>query len=150
MALQVHPTIPIDLTPEQAFEYDNGILHALLSEAPTITIQYWIMTRSIIPTFMQDQREAGYNILYFNPFLTKAAWTRLYPDQPFTNTISARLADMDSLTISSLSFSVSTLPTPVTPSKRDYTSNDPANPMAALITLMNQMLQKNAMMMPPL
>ena len=31
MALRAHPTITIDLTPEQAFQSDTGILHASLS-----------------------------------------------------------------------------------------------------------------------
>ena len=42
VALQFHPTILRDLTPNQAFEPDTGILHASLSDAPTITFQYWI------------------------------------------------------------------------------------------------------------
>ena len=73
MELQVHPTITSNLNPEQVFESNNGILHSSFSDVPTIIIQYWITARSIILTFMQDQQEEGYNVLYFTLFLTKAA-----------------------------------------------------------------------------
>ena len=88
MALSAPPTIPSNLTPEQAFEYDTTILHASSLEAPNLTLQYWITTRSILPTFTQDHQEADYDVLYFKSFSTEAAWTRLYPNQPISNTIS--------------------------------------------------------------
>ena len=88
MALRAHPTILSDLTPEQSFESDTGILYALSLGNPTITLQYWITTRSILPKFTQDRQEAGYDALYFNPFSSEAAWTRLYPEQAISNTIS--------------------------------------------------------------
>ena len=115
MALQAHPAIPRDLTPEQAFESDTGILHVSSSDDPTITLQSWITTSSILPTFTQDFQEAGYNILYFYQFSTEVAWTRLYSDQPATNTISVRLTATDPLPIPSHSSLMSTLPTPETP-----------------------------------
>ena len=115
VALQFHPTILRDLTPNQEFEPDTGILHASLSDAPTITFQYWITISSILPTFTQDRQEASYKVIYFTPFSTKAVWTRLYPDQPIPNTISARLTDMDTLLITYLSSSMSTDKTYNTP-----------------------------------
>ena len=45
MALRAHPTIPSNLTPEQALESDTGILHESLSGDLTLTIQSWITTR---------------------------------------------------------------------------------------------------------
>ena len=75
--LQVHSTTLSDLTPNQEFESNNSILRSLSPDIPTITLQYWITTRSILLTFMQDQQEAGYSVLYFTPFFTKEAWTRL-------------------------------------------------------------------------
>ena len=39
MALRVHPTIPSDLTPEQAFESDTSILHVSPSDVPTLNFQ---------------------------------------------------------------------------------------------------------------
>ena len=54
MDLRAHPTIPIDLTPEQLFESDTGILDALSSDVLTLSLQYWITTRSILPMFTQD------------------------------------------------------------------------------------------------
>ena len=50
---------------------------------------------------MQDWQEAGYNVLYFTPFSTEAAWTRLYPDQTVTNRISVRLTNTYPLNIPS-------------------------------------------------
>ena len=114
-ALHVHPAIPSNLTPNQAFDSDTGILCALLSDVLTLTFKYWITTRSILTTFTQDCQEAGYDVLYLTPFLTKAAWTRLYPIQPVSSTISARLTDTDPPTFPSLVLLMSTLPTPATP-----------------------------------
>ena len=103
MALQFHPMIMSDITPEQVFQSDSGILHALLLDVPKITLQYWITTMSIIMMFKQYRQEAGYKVLYFTPFLTKAVWTRLYPNQPVTNTISARLTETANSRITYLS-----------------------------------------------
>ena len=63
MALRAHPMITSDLTPEQAFESDSGILHESSSGDPTLTVHYWITTRSILPTFACKHIEAGYNVL---------------------------------------------------------------------------------------
>ena len=147
MALQAHPTIPSNLTPEQEFESDTGILHLSSSGSPTITFQYWITTRSIFRTFTQDRLEAGYNVLYFTPFSIKAVWTRLYPDQPITNMIFARLTATDPLPIPLSSSLMSTSPTPETPPSHNSPSNAPVNPTAALIALMHQTLQQNATLM---
>ena len=59
--------IPSYLTPEKVFEYDTGILHASSSGDPNPTIQYWITTMSILPTFTQDRHEAVYDVLSFTP-----------------------------------------------------------------------------------
>ena len=53
MAILVQPTITSKLTPKQAFESDNVILHALLSDILTTTLQYWIITSYIITTLTQ-------------------------------------------------------------------------------------------------
>ena len=147
MALQVHLMIASDLTPNQAFESDNGILHASSLDVPVITLQYWITTRSILPTFTQDQQEAGYKVLYFTPFLTKAAWECLYPDQPAANTISARLAETAPLTIPSLSSLVSTSPTPTKHPTHNYLQNAPSDPTPSFIALIHQTLQQKLTMM---
>ena len=63
MALRSHPTIPSDLTPEQEFDFNTGILHASSSGDPTLTIQHWIKTRSILLMFTQYHQEAGYDVL---------------------------------------------------------------------------------------
>ena len=44
MALHDHPTIPSDLTLEQAFESDTGILHVSSLSDSNITVRYWITT----------------------------------------------------------------------------------------------------------
>ena len=54
-----------NLTPEQAFESKTGILHASLSGNPTLTVHYWITTRSILPTFAQDRLEDGYDVISY-------------------------------------------------------------------------------------
>ena len=143
MALQACPAIPIDLTPKQVFESGTVILHFLSLDAPTITFQYWITTRSIIPMFVQNCQEAGYNVLYFTPFSTKAAWTRLYPNQPVTNTIFNRLAAADPLPLPCRSFLMSTSPTPETPPSHNSLSNAPVKPTTALIAMIQQTLQQN-------
>ena len=147
MALQAHPTILIDLTPDQVFDSDTVILHSSSSDTPTITFQYWITTRSILPTFTHYFQEAGYNVIYFTPFSTEAAWTRLYPDQPVTNTISAKLTMEYPIPIPYRYYLMSTSPTPENPPSRNYPSNAPANPTTALIARMHQTLQKNATLM---
>ena len=89
----------------------------------------------------------GYVILYFAPFSTKAACTRLYPDQPVTNTISSKLTETAPLPIPFLYHSMSTSPTPATPPTHNSPSNAPGDPTTALTTLMHQTLQQNAMTM---
>ena len=147
MELCAHPTIPSDLTPEQVFESDTGILHASSSGDPTLTIQYWITTRSILSTFTQDIQEAGYDFLYFNPFSSKAAWTRLYPEQAISNTISVRLHETNPPTFPSLASSISTSTAPTTTPTHNSPSNQTVEPTTALVALMHQSLQQNFTMM---
>ena len=126
MALRVNPTIPINLTPEKVLEFNTGILHASSSGIMTLTFQYWIKTSSILPKFTQDLQEAGYNVIYFTPFSTKAVWTRLYHSQPISNTITSRLNETATPTFPSLALSISTSPAPVTPPNHNYPSNSNA------------------------
>ena len=143
IVLQAHPKIASNLTPEQVSKSNTGILHASLSDAPTITFHYWIKTRSTILALSIDLQEAGYYIIYFNPFSTKATCIRLHPDQTITNMISARLTETSPSTIPSLSL-MSTLPSPLTSPTNTLRLNSPANPTTALLALMHQMLQQNA------
>ena len=142
MTLCTHPTIPSDLTPEQALESDTGILHASLLYVPTLTLQYWITIRSILPNFTQDRQDAGYEVLYFTPFSTKAACTHLYPNKPVSNTISARHTDTAPPTFPYLASSMSTSPTPETPPSHNSPSNENVDPTTALIALMQKTLQQ--------
>ena len=147
MALCTHPTILSNLTPEQAFKSDTGILHASFLDAPTLTLQYWITTGSILPKFTQDIQEAGYDVLYFTFFSTEAAWTRLYPDQPVLNTVSVRRTKTAPPTFPTLTSPMSTLLTPENPPNHIYPSKPAVNPTTALIVLKQQTLQKNATIM---
>ena len=87
MALRAHPTIPISLTQDQAFDSDSGILHATSSDTH-LTLHYWITTNYILLNLTQDRREDGYDITYFTLFHSEVAWTRLYSENAITNTIS--------------------------------------------------------------
>ena len=147
MAILVQPTITSKLTPNQAFESDNVILHALLSDILTTTLQYWIITSYIITTLTQYWKEAGNNVLYFIPFSTKVAWKRIYTDQPLTNTISIILTKTSPLKTPPLSSLMSTSPTSATHPTHNYPSNMPAKPTTSLIALMNKTIQQNATMM---
>ena len=62
MALRTHPMIPSELTPEQAFESNTGILHASSLGDPTLSVCYWITTRSILLTFTRNCLKAGYDV----------------------------------------------------------------------------------------
>ena len=146
MALRTQPTILSDLTPEQAFESDTGILHASLSGDLTLTVQYWIATRSILPTFTRDRLEAGYDVISFTPLSLEAAWARLHPEQPILNTISVRLNETNPPTFLSQASSMSTSPAPTTPLAHNSPSNQTVDPTTALIALMQQSLQKNVTM----
>ena len=115
MALRAHPTILGDLAPKQAFKSDTTILHALSSGNQTLTLQYWITTRTILPMFTKYRQEAGYYVLYFTPFSAEFAWTHLYPEQVISNTISIRLNETNPPTFPSLASLISTSPTPTTP-----------------------------------
>ena len=147
MALRAHPTILGGLTHKQAFKSNTSILHASPSDVLTLTLQYWITTSSILPTLTQDSQEASYDVFYFTPFSTKAAWTRLYTNQPASNTISTRLTEMSPPTFPSLDLSMSTSPTPTTPPSHNSPSKAPVDPTTAFIPMMHQTLQKNATMM---
>ena len=145
--MHAHSTIPRDLTPEQPFESDTGILHASSLSYPTLTLQYWITTRSILPAFTQDFQDSGYDILYFTPFSLEAVWTRLYPEQAISNTISVRLNETTPPTFPSLASSMSTSPTTRTPPTHSSPSNQTVEPTTALIALMHQSLHHNSAMM---
>ena len=146
MALRSRPTILSDLTQEQAFESNTGILHSS-SSYTHLTLHCVIANRYILPTFMQDRQEDGYGIICFTPFSSEAAWTYLYPKHPMSNTISVRLNDTTPPTFLSLTSLMSTSPTPETPPTHSSPSNQTVDPTTALITLMHQSLQQNAAMM---
>ena len=146
MALRAHPTILGDLAPKQAFKSDTTILYALSSGDPTLTLQYWIPARSILPTFTQDHQEAGYDVLYSTPLSSEATWKRLYPEQAILNTISIRLYDTNPPTFPSLASWMSTYPSPTTPPTHNPLSNKTVESTTALIAIMHQSLHKNAKM----
>ena len=135
MAMRDHPTIPRDLTSDQAFKSNTGILHVLLSGDPTLTIQYWITTRSILTTSTQDRQEVGYDVLSFTVFSSEAAWTCLYPKQAISNSISVRLQETNPPTFLSLSTSMSASLAPMTPPTHNSQSNQAVDPTTALIVL---------------
>ena len=147
MALRAHRTIPRNLTSEKVFDSHTGILHALLSDALTLTLQYWITTRSILPTFKQDSQDSVYNVLYFNFFSTELVWTRLFSDQPVSNTISVQGNKTDPPTFPSLARSMSTSPTPATPPRHNSLSKPNVDPTTTLIPLMQQTLHQNSIIM---
>ena len=93
---------------------------------------------------MQDHREVGYNVLYFTPYSTEAAWIRLYPDEHVTNTISARLTATDPLPIPSRSSLMSTSPTSETPPSHNSLSKYPVDSTTVFIAMMHQTLQQNS------
>ena len=135
MALQSHHTILRYLTQEQSFESVTGILHVFLSDTPTLTLRYWITTRSILPMFSHDHQGYGYDIIYFTPFSSEAAQTRLYPENPISNTISVRRTKTTPPNLPSLALSMSTSLTPATHQSHNSLSNPTVNPTAALIAL---------------
>ena len=79
--------------------------------------------------------------------MTEAAWKCLYPDEPVTNMISARLTKTSPLAIPSLSSLISISPTPATPPPHNSPSNVPVNLTIALIASIHQRLQQNAAIM---
>ena len=134
MALHARPTIPSDLTQEQAFEFDTGILHATSSDTH-LTLQYWITTSSILPKFTQDRIEAVFTTIYFTLFSSEAAWTRLYTEHPISNTISVGLNKTTPPNFPSLASSISISPISATPPTHISPSNQTVNPTMALIAL---------------
>ena len=146
MALRAQPMITSNLTPKQVFESDTGILHVLLSGDPTLTVRYWITTRSILPTFTWDRLEAGYNVISFTPFSSEAAWTRLHPEQAILNTISVRLNETNPQKIPSQASLMSTYTALTTPPAHGSLSNQTVDPTLALIDMMQKSPQKNATM----
>ena len=140
MALHAHPTIRNKITSEQAFKSNIGILHASSSGDPNLTLQYFITTSSILPVFTQYFQEACYDVLYFTPFYSEAVWTRLYPEQAISNTISGWLNKTTPPTFPSLASSISTSPTPTTLPTHNFLSNQKVEPTTALIALMHHSL----------
>ena len=147
MALHAHPTILSDLTQEHVFESDTGILHASSSNKHTPILHYCITTSSIFLTFTQDQQEAGNNIIYFTPFSSEAAWTRLYPKNLISNMISVRRTKTNPPTFLSLDSLILTSPTPETPPSHNSLPNPIFEPTKNLIALMQQSLQHNSAIM---
>ena len=142
MDLRAYPTIPSDLTQEQAFESDTSILHTTLL-GTHLKLNYWITTWSILLTFTQDIREAGYNTIYFTPFSSELAWARLYPENPISNTIYVRLNKTTPPTFTSLASLMSTSLTLAKPPTHISPSNQTVEPTTELISLMYQYRQQN-------
>ena len=147
IALHVHPIIPSNLTSKQAFDSDTVILHVSSSGDPTLTLQYWITTKSTLPTFTQDSQESAYNVLYLDPLSSEAERTRLYPKQAISKKIYVRLNKKTSPMFLPLVSLMSKSPTPTTPLIHNSLSNQSVDPTMALIALMHKSLQKNAAMM---
>ena len=146
MVLRAHPTIPRDLTPEQACESDTDVLHASLLGDLTLRVRYWIMTRSILQTFASNRLKAGYDKLFYTPFSSEAAWTRVHPDKVITNTISVQTNEANPQTVTSRASSMSTSLDLTTPTSQCSPTNI-VNPTVQLIALIQQSLQQNATML---
>ena len=146
MVMRAHLTIPSDLTPEQAFDSNTGILHVSSSGDPTLTVCYWIRTRTILPTSTRDRLEVGYGVIPYTPFSLEAAWTRLHPHQAISNNISIQINKTNPQTIPSQASSMSTSSAPTTPPAHVSLSNNTVKPTLSLIALMHQSLQQNATM----
>ena len=146
MALRTHPTIPRNLTPEQAFESNNGVLHASSLVDLTLSVRYWITTQSILQTFARNWLKAGYNILYYTPFSSEAAWTHVHPDQEITNTIYVQTNNTNTQTVTSQASLMSRSLAPTTPTAHGSPTNI-VDPTVQLIALMQQSLQQNATML---
>ena len=146
MALRARPTIPSDLTQEQAFNSDTGIPHATSLDTH-LTIHYWITTRSILLNITQDRREASYDTIYFTPFSSEVAWKRLYQENTILNKISVQINDTTTPTFPSLASSMPKSLTPATPPTHSSLSNQTVDTTTALIALMQHSLQQNAAMM---
>ena len=122
MAMRAHSAIPSDLTQEQALESNTVILHATLLDTNP-TLQYLITTHSILLTFTQDRRDAGFIKIYFTPLSSEAACTRLNPEQPISNTISVQINETTHPNFPSLASSMSKSPTPAIPPTHSSPSN---------------------------
>ena len=146
MALRAHPTIPSDLTPEQAFDSNTGFLRASSSGNPTLSVRYWITTRLILQIFSRNRLEDGYDILYYTPFSSEAAWTHVHPDQAITNTISVQTNKTNTQTVTSQASLMSTSLAPITSTAHGSPPNI-VDPTVQLIALMQQLLQQNATML---
>ena len=146
MALCAHPTITSNLTPEQAFDSNTGIVHALLLGDQTLTVWYGIIKVSILLTFTRDRHKAGYDVLSFTLFYSEAAWTCLHTEQAVLNTISVRLREKNTQALLSQASLISTSPAPTTSPAHSSPWNKTVDPTTALIALMQQSLQKNATM----
>ena len=143
MALRAHPTIPSNLTPEQAFDSNTGVLNSLSSGNPTISVCYWITTLLILPTFAINRLEAGYDILHYTPFSSEAEWTRIHPDQVITKTIYVQTNETTPHTVTSQASSMSTSLAPKIPTAHGSPPNI-VDPTVQIIALMQQSLQQNA------
>ena len=114
------------------------------SGKPTLTIYYWITAQSTIPTFARDRLRAGYNVLSYTPFSPEAAWTRLHPDQIFSNTISVHINKTNPQKTPSQTLSMSKSSAPTKPPAHGSPSNNTVDPTLALIALIQKLLQQNA------
>ena len=146
MALRAQPPIPSDLMPEQTFESNTGILHALLSGDLNLTVRYLITIRSILPTFARDSLKAVYNVISYTPFSSESAWTRLHPNQAISNTISVQINETNLQTIPLQASSMSTSLAPITPPAHGSPSNHSVDLSLAFIALIQKSLQQNVTM----
>ena len=146
MALRSHSKIPINLTPKQALDSETGILHASSSVDLTLTVSYWITTRSMLPIFARDRLEAGYDMILYTPFSSEEVWTCLHPNQSISNTISFQINNTNPQPIPSQASLMSTSSAPTTPPPHVSLSNNTVDPTLSLIALMQQSLQQNVTM----
>ena len=142
--LQAHPTVPGDLPPFQGAASDTGFLHVSLSGSPKIELHYCITTWAVLMMPHKDILENGYDLFYFTPFSSKAAWISLNPRRSITDTISPQHTEAAPTNItSSSSISMTSFP----PNHPNPPPTAPFDQTTARINLMTQKMHQNAALM---
>ena len=136
--LQYHRTVPSNPPLIQCDDYNMGILHVSLLDAPSIKLYYCIITYAVLPTHHQNVLYNGYNLSYFIMFSSKAACLSLNPRRSITNTIYPKQTEAEPPNIISYLFmSMTLLPPPTAPFFQT----------TSLLNLMKQQMHQNAELM---
>ena len=85
-----HPTISSDLTTSD-LNITHGVLSMPISEDQTEDqseyLHLWIENPSLLPLFIKERKENGFNAFFYTKYSSKEQWVNKTPDDPINGNL---------------------------------------------------------------